>query len=447
MLAALLSLAALIRLVQLGLYKSWSATSTAITAVFLATAGPSIASKAAGQQLMYYTALGEPVTVNGALYERISTITDGLLLLVVAFEVLHMIRRAGRNPVGNMPVAVAFCAITGTMLVGTLFHSEGNISRGFLLVSTLTLMLLLRTHSIRGVAVAGLLISMTILFSSSVFGLFGGHSAITTCRADKCGFTGVLFSGVMSHENSLGLLLVLLLPLLSLVHDRLLRFFGITAVSTLILASGSRTSLLALLAVLTVWKVSTVGFGQWSKEHPLALQRASLLIPVGCFGAATYLVLASSDDPSAFTGRAQLWNLALGAIWDDPAFGKGLYGWAEIRQTTGAFGAAAGYSPHNQLLDVALQGGVLAGIAFIILTFVWVKYAWYGSMPAALFITAVAVAGISERPLALGVPDWSSVALVAGVVLLTAKPSPARISSLSQELANPNRLKAISNAD
>lgn len=284
---------------------------------------------------------------------------------------------------------------------------------------------------------------MTILFSSSVFGLIGGHGAITTCRADKCGFTGVLFSGVMSHENSLGLLLVLLLPLLSLIHDRLLGFYGITAVSTLILASGSRTSLLALLAVLAVWKMSTVGFGQWSKEHPFALQRASLLIPVGCFGAATYLVLASSDDPSAFTGRAQLWNLALGAIWDDPAFGKGLYGWAEIRQTTGAFGAAAGYSPHNQLLDVALQGGVLAGIAFIILTFVWVKYAWYGSLPAALFITAVAVAGISERPLALGVPDWSSVALVAGVVLLTAKPSKARISPLSQESGNPNRLKAI----
>ncbi|WP_426767270.1 O-antigen ligase family protein [Pseudarthrobacter sp. 1G09] len=264
------------------------------------------------------------------------------------------------------------------------------------------------------------MLALSITAGSSLYGLSGAPGALTSCRNDKCGFTGVLFSGVLGHENSLGLVLILLIPLLFALRDRLVRLLAGAAVGILVLASGSRTSLIALLAVGSVWLLLAIRSRHRTSTLRVAIRRLALLAPVAGFAVATFLVVSSRDNPGAFTGRSQLWNLAVSAIAEDPLFGRGLYGWADIRQSTGAFGASAGYSPHNQFLDVALQGGVFAAAGLVGLTLLWIKQGWDGFLPSTLYVTALAWAGISERPVSFGLPDWSSVGLIAGILLLAA---------------------------
>ena len=419
-LIGILSAASILRLFQFAARRGAVGLGTSATlAIFLATAAPSIVSKVVGQQVSFYSALEEPVTLNGPAYQ-IAT-EAGLIALVVVLFVALLRAAGGPRDILSAPVgpAIALVTIFCAISAGTFLYSQ-HWPSPVITASVLLLLAVLFSQPDRRTLTFGVvLISQGVVLASALSGVLGLAGAVQQCRPDKCGVAGVLVSGVASHENSLGLLLVMTLPFLLTISDRRLMATSSAAVVLLIVISGSRSSLFALGGLALVWAlVALLGDRpQWVRPWLLAC--------VALVGILVSIVVTSSDlERGTFTGRAALWGIAREYIAAHPWIGIGANGWSEIRQTTGAFDSAALYSPHNQLLDVWLQGGVIAGVGFAALLLYWIRRGLRGDSTSLFYVTTLVWAGILERPVAFGSPDWSTLALASGILLLgTVSPS------------------------
>jgi hypothetical protein len=372
-----------------------------------------MASKAVGQQFTYYSAIDEPVTINGPVYELTTSLANGVLILFVFYLLVYLIRKHRELQTANFVLFLAMATLFGFIMLGTAFSADPSISLGFVLVSVMVLILSLWRHSLESIVIGVASVTLTLTFTSAVFGLLGGSGAATACRADKCGLAGVLFSGVASHENSLGLFLVMAIPFLLGFRDRTLRYCAVSAVILVLFLSNSRSSLLTLAALAAAWLVFKVARGKGQNWR-----WAQIVVPIVGLALTPWLVLAGSSSGEDFTGRSSLWELARTAISDNFLSGMGMHGWVLVRDTTGAFGADASYSPHNQFLDLFLQGGIFAALGLVVVACILSTHALRGSLIALLYLTAFVWAGLLERPVSFGVPDWSTTALVAGVALM-----------------------------
>ncbi|TFC33844.1 O-antigen ligase family protein [Cryobacterium sp. TMT2-14] len=416
--AGVLSAVSIYRLFVLYAPKSILSVATAsIVGIFLATAAPSMFSKVASQQVTFYSALKEPVTLNGRIFD----IASGVGLVALAGVLLVALLRAMSSSRSILSATVgpplALATIFGAISAGTLLNSHRWPSLVIITVIILLLAVILKDFKRHNLTFGVTLISQCIALASAVSGLLGLPGAVEICRADKCGVAGVLFSGVASHENSLALMLVMTLPFLLVIGDRRLMATSACAVLLLVVVSGSRTSLLALGGLALVWFLVVVHGDRVPRFRPGILA----LVPLG--GIALSVVLTTSDlAPSAFTGRAGLWEIARGYIATNPWIGLGAEGWSDIRRTTGSFDSASVYSPHNLFLDVWLQGGFIAGVAFVVLLGYWIGRGIRGDFASLFYVTTLVWAGILERPVSFGAPDWSTIALASGILLLASSP-------------------------
>jgi hypothetical protein len=252
---------------------------------------------------------------------------------------------------------------------------------------------------------------MTLLMGASAgLGLWNETAATQSCRSDKCSVFGDLYHGLWVNSNGLGLALALGLAFLYLATPgRLLKTVGIVVVILNIMATGSRTALVAALVTMTFILVGSV------KRHsnsPPFFQKLGLLATI----AVSSLPIFFQFNDQSFTARGYLWTTALeisvGSFW-----GRGINGWEELYLLGEGIDRSQRYSAHNQILDIFFRGGYLSvtlATIFMVLAFIRI-FRRRGSGPADLGLTLLPVLALAftERPWSFGTLDWLSWTLVA----------------------------------
>lgn len=207
--------------------------------------------------------------------------------------------------------------------------------------------------------------------------------------------------GLLGQPTALGALAVLLLPLAMVgAPGRRVRWVAAAALVLAILASQSRGALLGLLAVAVVSLPAVLP--RVRAVHVLWAPAAVLVVAVTPVGDR---VLAAGD-----SGRLDEWALAVDVLADHPLLGAGPEGYR--LEVPGALDE--GYvsrhgrevvidRAHAAPLDVALSGGVAAGVAYVVAVGAVVLATWRLQRRTPWSVPAAAGAGATG-------------ALVAGVV-------------------------------
>lgn len=234
--------------------------------------------------------------------------------------------------------------------------------------------------------------------------------ALETC-ARKCGAFGDLLIGIADNANSLGLLMALGVPVVyfgSARHARLLSLL----VGVVGLSAGSRTASAAIIVTALVLVLS----GR-ARLWPLLWPALTVL---GGLLAMVVLPTLVPLPPNSLTGRAGLWQYGI-ASWKDAIWvGYGPDQWRTL-VGNGPIVRSAGYSTHNQFVEVLYVTG-LVGMTLFVIWMIAVRRSWrhlHDAEVALSILCPVVVVGIAERPWSFGQIDglsWSMILtmLVAG---------------------------------
>jgi O-Antigen ligase len=263
----------------------------------------------------------------------------------------------------------------------------------------------------RGGVVGIAAVGLSVAVASGLMALVNFDFALRDCRLDKCGALGQLYYGIFTDENTLGVILTVAIPCVYLTFSRRTRFWLTAYMGGMVVATGSRSSLLAAGVVIVV-----LFFVRPNLSSPLMVGRSRLICSVSCGG-----ILAGLSMPflgwnaDAFTGRAGLWELARQQLGGSPWIGLGGKAWA-ANVDVGLISADQSYAVHNQWLDVAYSTGALGLAVFVVLGVVLVRSGGRGQAGLSLvLLMPVAFLGILERPLTLTSLDvftWILPALV-----------------------------------
>lgn len=382
-----------------------------LSAVFLITVGAGMVARALGQQYSYYTAQGELVTVQtGPAFSVVSLLGQLTLGLAIVTLLLTALRRRSLR-LGWSTVGILL--IVSAALLGA-SSAEEPIPASFFLISSFALLASTGRWSHEEIAAVVTTIACIVAGTSAIYALVGGIDATTPCRPDKCGITGVLYSGLLGYENALGLFLMMTLPFIFSIADRSYGLLAAIAVMVSIFVSGSRSGLIGAVSIALLWILNRVLTGIASER---LASWSGVAVSVGSGLALVLLAVSPITDSSEFTGRGQLWQIARQLISDSPLVGIGPSGWVNYRAKTGAFTSAAVYSPHNQLLDLLTVGGLIAATGFLVLLVCWISSASRGLALGSYLVVAVCLGGLLERPVTFGIPDWGSLAGVACVLV------------------------------
>ena len=254
------------------------------------------------------------------------------------------------------------------------------------------------------------------------------HYPITVISCDyKCGPMGVLYYGAFNNENELALALALAVPFVWLAFTGRIRGVLLVYIVGLTVLTGSRTGAaaagLALVLILIVRpRYGAAGDDRMTGKHGTLLTLAT----VGAAAVSLILPFAVSNQ-NAFTGRPQLWHVALNLWRRSPWFGQGSTAWAQ-QQKVGNLSKAASYSPHNQWVDVLLAAGIVGAVLLVAaIVVLWRQSAPGGGYVIGVILAPTLAIGATERPLTFYDQSWVAFALVALLLAVPLRPIVSRV--------------------
>lgn len=176
-----------------------------------------------------------------------------------------------------------------------------------------------------------------------------------TERVDKQILPGLgLLIGVSPHANTMGQLIALGLPLVMLIERLWLRFVVIGVLLFTLAWTAARGSI-ATAAVVLVLMMVLPRIGSWRPRmwvERLAIAAAVLLC------AAIPWLLRPEDD--GFSARGGIWRVATQLWWSDsPLLGFGPDWFSRMAAEASSPIIAAAVTGHNQIVHLAVTGGVL----------------------------------------------------------------------------------------
>jgi hypothetical protein len=244
-------------------------------------------------------------------------------------------------------------------------------------------------------------VGLSVAVLSGLLVVVDFEAASRYCRVDKCGPLGNLLFGVTTGENVLGLILASSIPAVFLAFKGRYRWILSLYLLGLVYAGGSRTALQAAVAIAAVMILTRLAVdvraAGWTK---LVVYGSAVL------GLAVGLVLPYLPlDPSLFTNRAHLWQIAQEQIGRSELVGFGALQWGS-QVDYGGLTPDQAYSVHNQWLDIRYTAGALGLIIFVSMVSLALSKVARGQGPTALFLfLPVAFTGIFERTWAFGLLD------------------------------------------
>lgn len=264
---------------------------------------------------------------NGNRAQMVTLASAGLLVLVSIHLLLSNLRNLARVPSWFLAAAVV-TSIGGLYRVGqtsvqTLIM---YLVAGIVLAAAGTVRVTPRTVA----GIAWLLggVAMTSLVHAAA----QPSVAMSECRDDKCGIFGGLLHSYFPHENILGLAIIFLLPALGALRHHTARLVIALLALTAVLASGSRTALVAApFAIAGTWFVHRWQQSVRMGEAPRGSGLARLVLgyfPLLTFALSAVLIFALP--PGALTGRGMVYEIIRANLREHPFLGPG----SEILQRT-----------------------------------------------------------------------------------------------------------------
>ncbi|MCG5448745.1 MULTISPECIES: O-antigen ligase family protein [Micromonospora] len=294
-----------------------------------------------------------------ALAEDRSSLIIGLLLLGLLGWLVVARRGRLRGPVGvwqRISLAMAGAVLIWCLVVDALAGAGVYGSRlpaygaAGLVLLAVWLMAARVTLSIGAMAYTGLAVLSVMTIPTALYDQ--AWRACTTGKLDKCSLAGALFKSFYNSENYVAMIasFTLVAAVYSLSRTRLLAAAGYCLL--IIVATGSRTSYLAIAAV-GVWVV-----GAWLLERRRAYPQINfalcVAVVVGCVGMATYLTWSASK--TTLSNRGNIWVHARDYIANSEVTGVGVSKWYYLRD----IGEAPYHFFHSGYVLVIFSGGLVA---------------------------------------------------------------------------------------
>ena len=199
-------------------------------------------------------------------------------------------------------------------------------------------------------------------------------------------------AATMGHKNLLSSIQFLMLPILIYVFLTTKRLYKILSVVALvlILITFFQTQTRAVLFAVGIFSVSMFILNKTKlhKKHFIML-----FIGIVLFLGSGYAIMKLTNRYDAFLaeinrtidftsdGRYKLYNSSLQLIANHPFFGVGPGNWKtviwEYDLYKGSLGTAFAQRPHNDFLWIFSEGGVVAGLAYVLLFLILLKDSYY----------------------------------------------------------------------
>ncbi len=199
---------------------------------------------------------------------------------------------------------------------------------------------------------------------------------------EKSVLLGGLLAGPYLHSNVLGLMLALSAPFVFLLRSAAVRRTCLVMILAALLWTGSRTSQLAVGAVLLCYLLLRLLRGR-TRPVSVVLAAGALLVVVVPF---------LTTDPEGFSKRGQIWTALLDRWYESPLVGWGPKVFQEDPELAVDLGGQFNHG-HNVMVQLLVVGGLLALVPFVALCWLaWrrsVDLAAHGRPTALLFLVGL----------------------------------------------------------
>jgi hypothetical protein len=254
----------------------------------------------------------------------------------------------------------------------------------------------------------------------------------------KCGPLGIFVFGVVDNENGLALILAAGLAFVWFaIRNAWWRNVLFLYVLGMVAVSGARTSLIAGLVLLGALLVFgfRIQIDQARPTVPFARQAGVLVVLLGAIVYSAQLPF-TTNDPNAYTSRGTVWLIARERLAGHYGIGLGQPAWASLVKGS-TIESAAGYSTHNQWLDVLWISGFVGLAIFAIIL---LKMLRRDVVLASLLLLPMVVLGAAERAWGISHFDGISYAYLAS---LAAIPMVAGPKSTSKSKGAKRNISAV----
>lgn len=213
-----------------------------------------------------------------------------------------------------------------------------------------------------GAPIAGLKWLPMTVAAIAVYSLIGGllmpGYAMYNTASEKAIIPGWELAGPFGHANVLGMYCALAFALTPLITDRRWRPVIGSILFVTIVASASRTALIAAGLVGLWWLIC------WFKSFISIRLAGTILVSVAA--TAMFVIPFVHWNPNAFTERAHVWAESLRVWHDSPAVGMGVNWFLDDAQAAANIAKWAFVGTgHNMVVDTLVKSG-LVGIAVLL---------------------------------------------------------------------------------
>lgn len=281
---------------------------------------------------------------------RWATFVGNAVILATSAWIAALMRRRWRLLLGPALLLLAAWAASLTQLVAA---GARPTSEALILPAVVVAVALLRPAE-PAVRAVGAAVTATALLSLAMAALSPGAGRYLrpeTLAAEKYVLPWGIVAGPYPSGNNLGVALAVGLPTVLAFRNRWTRLAAATLVGAALVASASRTSVVAAALAVLVWGAVHLARSAATSRR---LATASLVA-----AAATWVVLPLlTRESSAFTNRGGYWIASLQAWLHRPWFGWGPGYFRWLHEHGAPLGNFA-YHAHNQLVQLLVTGGLL----------------------------------------------------------------------------------------
>jgi O-antigen ligase len=302
-----------------------------------------------------------------------------LLAVALALLLLALLRQGELRRLGSpayvrawLPLGLLLCwaALTGLLWTSSSWNACGRFARPAL--TSVLVLLAARRAAVRRAMASAFVVTMAVVSAIAIVEFCWGRFFWSIGRTSKPDYeyfiqlaSGLVRApGTFEDPNNMGLFagiafLLVALALLERAPGR--RRLGLLA--------GMAASLTRSAAMATALALVLL----WPRGRPLGFRARGLLVAAACAVAVVMLVRSSGDGPEGLSSvkhRLLYWKAAAELVHEHPLMGVGLGNFSARFAETHAslplkIGALTSHRPHNALLQVAAETGLVGLACFV----------------------------------------------------------------------------------
>lgn len=296
---------------------------------------------------------GEATTSADLPLAQLASLGGSALLLALSTAVVFMRGHPNRDITG---VLIVLLAVNLPYLVNPKLPPVADFPK--IALANVFVLALWRV----GAPIAGLKWLPMTVGVIAVYSLIGGlvipGYAMYNTASEKAIIPGWELAGPFGHANVLGMYCAVAFALTPLITDRRWRLLTGSILFVTLVASASRTALIAAGLVVLWWLIC------WFKSHIPTRLVGTVLVSV--IATAMFVFPFIHWDPRAFTDRAHVWAESVRVWQDSPIVGLGVNWFLDDAQAVGNIAKWAFVGTgHNMVVDTLVKSGLL-GIAVLV---------------------------------------------------------------------------------